>query len=250
MNRPLENKVAVVTGASKGIGAEIARDFARKGANVIVNYNHSKAEADNLVHEIIKHGGKAIAVQADVSQEKEIKRLFSEIKKTYGSIDILVNNAGIYEFSPLEDLTTEHFHKQFNLNVLGLLLTTQEAVRHFNPKGGSIVNISSAVVSLLPADSTVYSATKAAVDAITKVLSKELAPKNIRVNAVNPGMIETEGVRAAGLNEGDFRAWIESTTPLKRVGQVGDVAPAVSFLVSNDAGYMTGETLFIAGGVN
>lgn len=250
MNKPFENKVAVVTGSSKGIGAEIARDFARKGARVVINYSRSKADADNVVNEIVKKGGKAIAIQADVSQEADIKRLFSEIKKTYGPIDILVNNAGIYAFSPLEEITAEHFHQQFNLNVLGLILASQEAVRHFNKKGGSIVNISSAVVSLLPADSVVYSATKAAVDAITKVLSKELAPKNIRVNAVNPGMIETEGVMSAGLNAGDFRKMVESTTPLKRVGQVGDVAPVVSFLASDDAGYMTGETLYIAGGVN
>jgi 3-oxoacyl-[acyl-carrier protein] reductase len=250
MNRPFENKVAVVTGSSKGIGAEIARDFARKGASVVVNYSRSKTEADNLVNEIVKKGGKAIAIQADVSQEADIKRLFSETKKTYGPIDILVNNAGIYEFSPLEEVTADHFHKQFNLNVLGLILASQEAVRHFNSKGGSIINVSSAIVSLLPPDSVVYSATKAAVDAITKVLSKELAPQNIRVNAVNPGMIETEGVVSAGLNEGDMREWVESTTPLKRIGQVRDVAPVVSFLVSDDAGYMTGETLFIAGGVN
>jgi len=250
MTEQFAGKVAVVTGASKGIGAEVSRHLASKGAIVVVNYSKSEEEANRVVDEIIKKGGQAIAVQADVTKEDDIKRLFSEAKKSFGPIDILVNNAGIYEFSPLDQVTAEHFHKQFNLNVLALILVTQEAVRHFNKNGGSIVNISSVVASSTPPDSVVYSATKGAVDAITKVLCKELAPRKIRVNAVNPGMIETEGVVSAKLNKGDFRKWIESTTPLARIGQVQDVAPVVAFLASDDAGYITGETVFIAGGIN
>src|SRR5258707_1792721 len=200
----LEGKVAVVTGASKGIGAAIAEHFGAEGASVVVNYASSKSGADAVVKRITAKGGKAIAVQADVSQPKDITRLFAETKAAYGKLDILVNNAGVYEFAPLESITPEHFHKQFNLNVLGLLLTTQEAVKNFNGKGGSIINIGSIVGSMPGAMGSVYSATKGAGGNITMPLSKELGPKKIRVNSLNPGMVETEGVRALGFAESDF----------------------------------------------
>lgn len=248
--KKLTGKVALVTGASKGIGAEIALQLAREGAAVAVNYSSSKEGADRVVAKIIEHGGKAIAIKADISNPKEIEALASQTSQAFGPIDILVNNAGIYEFSPLDTITPEHFHKQFDLNVLGLLLVTQAAVRHFHPTGGNIVNISSAVASLAPANSAVYTATKASVDAITSVLSKELAPRKIRVNSVNPGMIITEGVKSAGLHEGEMRAWIESTTPLERVGTVEEIAAVVVFFVSNDAAYITGETLHVSGGAH
>lgn len=250
MSRSLEGKVSVVTGASKGIGAAIAQHLAAAGSAVVVNYSSSKEGADQVVAEIVGKGGKAIAVQANVAVEKDIVRLFAETMKAFDRVDILVNNAGIYEFAPLEDITAEHFHKQFDLNVLGLLLTTREAVKHFGARGGSIVNISSGVATLAPPNTSVYSATKAAVDAVTSSLSKELAPRKIRVNSINPGMIETEGVRAAGLNEGDMRKWIESNTPAGRIGRVADIAPAVVFLASDDADYITGETLHITGGLH
>ena len=249
MSRKLVGKVALVTGASKGIGAAIALRLADEGALVAVNYNSSKAGADRVVAEIVSKGGKAIAVYGNLSKAEEIKSVIDETKNSLGSIDVLVNNAGIYEFSPLDAITPEHFHKQFNLNVLGLLLVTQEAVRAFSDKGGSIVNISSVVSTSAPATGAVYSATKAAVDSITMVLSKELAERNIRVNAVNPGMIETEGVVTAGFNVGDMRNWIESITPMKRIGTVNEIASVVAFLASNDAAYVTGETLHISGGL-
>jgi 3-oxoacyl-[acyl-carrier protein] reductase len=245
----LSGKVAVVTGASKGIGAAIAKALAAEGAAVVVNYASSKGGAERVVNDIMKQGGKALAVQGDVSRKADIDRLFAETKRVFGRLDVLVNNAGIYEFSPLEGVTEEHFHKQFNLNVLGLLLTTQEAVNHFGPEGGSIVNISSTVSTFTPPNASVYSATKAAVDAITRSLAKELGPRRIRVNAVNPGMVVTEGVQAAGLNEGDFRKEIEARTPLGRIGQVEDIAPAAAFLASPDSGWITGETFVIAGGL-
>src|SRR6266481_7421028 len=215
----LSGKVAVVTGASKGIGASIAKHLAAEGAAVVVNYASSRAGADKVVAEITGKGGKAVAIQADVAKKAEIDRLFAESKKAFGALDILVNNAGIYEFVPLEGVTEEHFHRQFNLNVLGLILTTQEAVRQFGPAGGSIVNISSVASSAAPPTGSVYSATKAAVDAVTKSLAKELGPRNIRVNAINPGMVETEGVRSAGIAESDFRRQVEAQTPLGRIGQ-------------------------------
>lgn len=245
----LTNKVAVVTGASKGIGAAIAKALAAEGASVVVNYSSSKEGADKVVAEITGQGGKAIAVQGDVSQQADIERLFDAAKKAYGHLDILVNNAGIYEFSPLEGITAEHFHKQFNLNVLGLLLTSQEALKHFNGTGGSIINISSGVSTLTPANTAVYSATKAAVDAITRSLGKELGARQIRVNAINPGMIETEGVHSAGFLESDFRKNLESTTPLGRIGKTSDIAPAAVFLASSDSAYMTGETIILTGGL-
>jgi 3-oxoacyl-[acyl-carrier protein] reductase len=245
----LTGKVAVVTGASKGIGVSIAKHLAAEGASVVVNYASSKEGADRVVADIVRKGGKAIAVQADVSRKADIDRLFVETKKAFGPLDILINNAGIYEFLPLDGVTTEHFHKQFDLNVLGLLLTSQEAAKHFGPDGGSIVNISSLASTYTPATSSVYSGTKAAVDAITKALAKELGPRNIRVNAINPGMVETEGVHSAGFIESDFRKQVESQTPLGRIGQPEDVAPAAVFFASSDAAWITGETLVIAGGL-
>ncbi len=249
MSKKLEGKVALVTGASKGIGAAIALRLADEGAAVAVNYSSSREGADRVVAEITRKGGKAVAVHGNLAKPEDIKGVVDASKKALGAIDILVNNAGIYEFAPLDGITPEHFHKQFNLNVLGLLLTTQEAVRAFSDKGGSIVNISSGVSTITPPNSAVYTATKAAVDAITMVLSKELAARKIRVNAVNPGMIKTEGVVAAGFAEGDMRNWIESVTPMARIGTVDEVASVVAFLVSNDAAYVTGETLHITGGL-
>ena len=244
----LSGKVAVVTGASKGIGASIAKHLAAEGAAVVVNYASSKTGADKVVAEITSAGGRAIAVQADVAKKAEINRLFAESKKAFGAPDILVNNAGIYEFAPLEAVTEEHFHRQFNLNVLGLILTTQEAIKQFGPAGGSIINISSIASSGAPATGSVYSATKAAVDAVTKSLAKELGPRKIRVNAINPGMVETEGVHSAGIADSDFRKQVEATTPLGRIGQPQDIAGAAVFLASADSAWITGETLVIAGG--
>jgi 3-oxoacyl-[acyl-carrier protein] reductase len=188
-------------------------------------------------------------VQANVAKHADIQRLFSETKKAFGSLDILVNNAGIYEFAPLEEVTAEHFHKMFDLNVLGLILATQEAVKHFGPGGGSIINISSVAARSAPATTSVYSATKAAVNAVTKSLAQELGPRHIRVNAINPGMVETEGVHAAGIAESDFRKQVESQTPLGRIGQPQDIAPAAVFLASADSAWITGETFYISGGL-
>jgi 3-oxoacyl-[acyl-carrier protein] reductase len=245
----LAGKVAVVTGASKGIGAEIARQLAAEGAAVVVNYASSKEGADRVVDQIAKRGGNALAVQADVAKKSDVERLFAATKTAFGSLDILVNNAGVYEFSPLEQVTEEHFHKQFDLNVLGLILCSQEALKHFGSAGGSIINISSAASTLTPPTTSVYSATKAAVDAVTRSLAKELGPRGIRVNAINPGMIETEGVRSAGFDKSDFRTQMESQTPLGRIGQPDDIAPAAVFLASSDSKWITGETLQIAGGL-
>jgi 3-oxoacyl-[acyl-carrier protein] reductase len=246
--KKLDGKVAVVTGASKGIGAAIAKQFAAEGATVVVNYASSKQDADRVVDEIAKRGGKAIAVQADVAKKAEIERLFADTRKAFGNLDILVNNAGIYEFAPLEEITEEHFHKHFDINVLGVLLTSQAALKHFGPEGGSIINISSGASTSAPPGASVYSATKAAVDTITKSLAKELGLRKIRVNAINPGMVETEGVRAAGFIESDFQKSFESQSALGRIGQPDDIAPAAVFLASSDAGWITGETLLIAGG--
>ncbi|MFA6210454.1 MAG: glucose 1-dehydrogenase [Candidatus Obscuribacterales bacterium] len=249
MKKKLEGKVAIVTGASKGIGASIAKHMALEGASVVVNYASSKEGADAVVSEIEKAGGKAIAVKADVSKKAEIESLFAQAKKSFGQLDILVNNAGRYEFAPLEAVTEDHFHKLFDLNVLGLILSAQEAVKHFGPDGGNIINISSIVATLAPPNGAVYSATKAAVDAVTKSLAKELGPKQIRVNSINPGMVETEGVIAAGMSEGDFRNKIEADTPLGRIGQPQDIATAAVFFASSDSSWITGETLVIAGGL-
>ena len=249
MSKKLEGQVAVVTGASKGIGAAIAEHLAAAGAAVVVNYASSKAGAEAVVKRIRQADGKAVAVQADVSKPEDIRRLFAETKKAFGKVDILVNNAGIYEFGPLEAINAEHFHKQFDLNVLGLLWATQEAVKHFGPSGGSIVNISSVVSTLAPPAASVYSATKAAVDAVTRSLAKELGPRKIRVNSINPGMIETEGFHAAGIAESDSRKQVEAQTPLGRIGQPHDIAPVAVFLASPDSGWITGETLYISGGM-
>src|SRR5271155_1489749 len=234
----LKDQVAVVTGASKGIGAGIAKALAAEGASVVVNYSSSKTGADKVVADITSKGGKAIAVQGDVSKQADINRRF----------DILVNNAGIYDFAPIEAVTEDSFHKQFNLNVLGLILSSQAAVKDFGPNGGNIINISSIVSTLAPPNASVYSATKAAVDAVTKSLAKELGPKKIRVNSINPGLVITEGVQTAGFHEGDFRKQFEAQAPLGRVGQPDDIAPAAVFLASEDSSWLTGETLYISGG--
>jgi 3-oxoacyl-[acyl-carrier protein] reductase len=247
MNR-LAGKVAVVTGASKGIGASIAEHLAAEGASVVVNYASSKAGADGVVKRIQDKGGKALAVQGDVSKPDEIKKVFAETKKAFGKLDVLVNNAGVYEFRPLEAITPDHFHKQFDLNVLGLLLTTQEAVNLIGSAGGSIINISSIVGPMPVQQAAVYSATKAAVDAVTVSLSKELGPKKIRVNSLNPGMVETEGLHTAGFAESDFRKMLESQTPLGRIAQPEDIARAAVFFASDEAGWVTGQTLILAGG--
>lgn len=248
MSNTLEGKVALVTGASKGIGAEIALQLAAQGASVAVNYSSSKAGADSVVAKIKAKGGKAVAVHGNLADPKDVTSAVAETVKALGPIDILVNNAGVYEFSPLDGITPEHFHKQFNLNVLGLLLVSQEAARNFNANGGSIINISSGVSTITPPNSAVYTATKASVDAITAVLSKELAPRKIRVNAVNPGMIVKEGVKASGFDGGEMRTWIESVTPMGRIGKVEEIASVVAFLASEGASYVTGETLHVTGG--
>lgn len=247
MNR-LKGKVAVVTGASKGIGAAIAEHLAAEGASVVVNYAASKAGADAVVRRIHDKGGTAVAVQADISRTEDIQRLFAQTRAAYGKLDVLVNNAGIYEFAPLDSVTPEHFHKQFNLNVLGLLLATQEAVKLMGPTGGSILNISSIVGPMPVENASVYSATKAAVDAVTIALSKELGPKKIRVNSLNPGMVETEGFHATGLAASDRRKLVESQTPLGRIAQPDDIARVAVFYASDDAGWVTGQTLIVAGG--
>jgi 3-oxoacyl-[acyl-carrier protein] reductase len=249
MSKKLEGQVAVVTGASKGIGAAIAEHLAAAGASVVVNYARSRAGAEAVVQRIRQSGGKAIAVQADVSRLEDVRRLFAETKKAFGKLDILVNNAGVYEFAQLEAISAEHFHKHFDLNVLGLLLTTQEAVKHFGPAGGSIVNMSSFAATSAPPNTSVYSATKAAVNAITRSLAQELGPRKIRVNAVNPGVIETEGLHAAGISGSDFQRQVEAQTPLGRIGRPQDIAPAVVFLASAESAYTTGETLYISGGM-
>jgi 3-oxoacyl-[acyl-carrier protein] reductase len=248
VNRKLGGNVAIVTGASKGIGASIAKQLAESGAAVVVNYASSKEGADRLVADIEASGGRAVAVQADVAKAADVERLFSEAKTTFGRLDIVVNSAGIYEFSPIEQVTEEHFHRQFDLNVLGLILVAKQAVQHFGAEGGSIVNISSIASTAAPPNASVYSATKAAVDAVTHSLAKELGPRKIRVNAINPGMVETEGLKASGL-ESEFRDQVEAQTPLGRIGRPEDIAPAAVFLASSDSAWITGETLHITGGM-
>lgn len=249
--KKLSGKVAVVTGASKGIGASIARHLAAEGATVVVNYASSREGADRVVADITGEGGKAVAIQANVARKEDIDRLFAETASAFGHVDILVNNAGIYEMAPIEEVTEEHYRKQFDLNVLGLLLTTQEALKHLNPAGGSIINISSVVSTYAPAGASVYSATKGAVDTITRSLAKELGSRGIRVNSINPGMVETEGTQAAGITEADneFRKHVEATTPLGRIGQPQDIATAAVFLASADSSWVTGETFYISGGL-
>ncbi|HEY6989281.1 MAG TPA: glucose 1-dehydrogenase [Bryobacteraceae bacterium] len=245
----LKNKVAVVTGASKGIGAGIAKGLAAEGAAVVVNYASSKEGADRVVAEIVEKGGQAIAIQGDVAKAADVERLFAETTKTYGRLDVLVNNAGVYQFAPLGEITEEQFHRHFNTNVLGLLLATQQAAKFFGPEGGSVINIGSTATQVTPPTTAVYTATKGAVDAVTRVLAKELGPKKIRVNSINPGMVETEGVRSMGIIGSDFQVQFESQTPLGRIGQPQDIAPIAVFLASADSGWLTGETLLASGGL-
>lgn len=244
----LSGKVAVVTGASKGIGADIAKGLAREGASVVVNYAASKEGAEKVVSEITEAGGNAFAVQGDVAKEADVNRLFEETRKAFGKLDVLVNNAGVYQFSPIEEFSPELYSRLFNTNVLGTLLATREAVKLFGDNGGSIINIGSAVTELHPPTSAVYTGTKGAIDSITAVLSKELGPRKIRVNALNPGMIETEGVHSAGFIGSDFQKSIEAEAPLGRIGQPNDVTPVAVFLASDDSGWVTGETIVASGG--
>ena len=245
----LADQVAIVTGASKGIGAEIAKQLAAEGANVVVNYASSKEGADRVVDEIAKRGGKAIAVQADVAKKNDIERLFAETKNAFGRLDILVNNAGVYQFAPIEAVTEEEFHREYNTNVLGLLLATQEALKHFGAEGGSVINVSSIATSVTPPNSSVYTGTKGAVDAITRVLAKELGPKKVRVNAIRPGGVVTEGFHAMGGPGSDFEKQMIAQTPLGRIGQPHDIAPAAVFLASRDGAWITGETIMVGGGL-
>ncbi|HEX3662948.1 MAG TPA: glucose 1-dehydrogenase [Acidobacteriaceae bacterium] len=244
----LTNKVAVVTGASKGIGAAIAKGLAAEGASVVVNYASSREGADRVVKDITAGGGKAIAVQGDVAKSADVERLFAETRKAFGRVDVLVNNAGVYEFAPLGDVTEKQFHRMFDTNVLGLILATQEAAKHF-AEGGSVINIGSVASTLTPPTSAVYTATKGAVDAVTRVLAKELGPKKIRVNSINPGGVETEGFHTAGFAGSDFEKNMVAQTPLGRLGQPQDIAPIAVFLASEESGWLTGETLLASGGM-
>lgn len=245
----LTDKVAVVTGASKGIGAGIAKGLAAAGAAVVVNYASSKEGADRVVKDITEAGGRAIAVQGDVSKAGDVERIFAETKRAYGRLDVLVNNAGVYQFAPLEDITEDQFHRQFNTNVLGLILATQQAVKYFGPEGGSVINVGSLASHQTPPATTVYSATKGAVDAVTHVLAKELGAKKIRVNSINPGPVETEGAHALGMIGSDFMNGLEAQTPLGRIGQPEDYGPVAVFLASDDSAWVSGETLLVAGGL-
>ena len=245
----LKGKVALVTGASKGIGAAIAKSLAAEGASVVVNYATSKAGADAIVAEISAAGGKAVAVRGDVSRAADAQAIVNAAIERFGRLDVLVNNSGVYKFSPLEDITEEHFHKHFNVNVLGLLLVTQAAARHLG-EGSSIINIGSVVSRITPPGSAVYTGTKAAVDGITGVLSRELGQRKIRVNAINPGMVETEGTRAAGIIGSDFETGTVAQTPLGRIGQPNDIASVAVFLASDDSRWLTGEQLLAGGGLH
>jgi 3-oxoacyl-[acyl-carrier protein] reductase len=247
MNK-LKGKVAVVTGASKGIGAAIAKAFAAEGASVVVNYASSKAGADKVVADIIAAGGKAVAVGGDVSKAAEAQGIIDAAIKNYDRLDILVNNSGVYEFAPIESITEEAFHKTFNINVLGAILTTQAAVKHLG-EGASIINIGSGVSRITPANSTVYTGSKGALDAITGVLARELGPRKIRVNSVNPGMVDTEGAQTGGMIGSDFETALIAQTPLGRTGKVGDIAPIAVFLASDDSAWLTGEQLLATGGI-
>jgi len=245
----LKGKVAIVTGASKGIGAGIAKGLGEAGASVVVNYASSKTDAERVVNEIKQKGGKAIAVQGDVSKADDVKRLFEDTKKAFGALDVLVNNAGVYDFAPLESITEDEFHRHFNTNVLGLILATREAVKYFGDKGGSVINIGSVVSTMTPPNSVVYTATKGAVDAATRVLAKELGPKRVRVNSINPGGVETEGTHRGGIVGSDFANQMIAQTPLGRFGQPDDIAPVAVFLASPDSGWLTGEVLVASGGL-
>jgi 3-oxoacyl-[acyl-carrier protein] reductase len=244
----LKGKVAVVTGASKGIGAGIAKGLAAEGASVVVNYSSSKEGADKVVAEIKAKGGKAVAVQGDVAKAADVERLFAETKKAFGRLDVLVNNAGVYEFSPIGDVTEKHFHRIFDTNVLGPILATREAAKYFG-ESGSVINVGSVASTSGPATTVVYSATKGALDTVTRVLANELGPKKIRVNSINPGPVETEGVRAAGMIGSDFLKGAIAQTPLGRIGQPEDFGPIAVFLASEESGWLTGETLLASGGL-
>jgi 3-oxoacyl-[acyl-carrier protein] reductase len=244
----LSGKVAIVTGASKGIGAGIAKALAGAGAAVAVNYASSREGADRVVAEIKRAGGRALAIQGDVSRAEDVRRLFEETQTQLGTPDVLVNNAGVFRFHPLEAVTEEEFHRQFNTNVLGLILATREAARHFGADGGSVINIGSVASEAAPPNSVVYSATKGAVDAVTRVLAKELGPRRIRVNSINPGGVETEGTHEIGLAGGDFEREVVARTPLGRFGQPTDIAPVAVFLASPESGWLTGEVVTASGG--
>ncbi len=244
----LQNKVAIVTGASKGIGAAIARQLAADGAQVIVNYASGKSDAEKVVADIAAAGGQACAVAADVTQQIEVEALIKAALDRFGRLDIVVNNAGVYQFAKIEESTEALYRRQFDINVLGTLLVTAAATPHLS-NGSSIINISSFVTRVFIAESAIYSGAKGAIDAITGVLSKELGPRGIRVNAVNPGLIETEGSHSAGAINSDFQTWNEAQTPLGRIGQVQDVAPIVAFLASDAAGWITGEVMLASGGM-
>jgi len=246
----LSGKVAIVTGASKGIGAGIAKSLAAEGAAVVVNYSSSKAGADRVVAQITAKGGKAVAVQGDVGKAEDVKRLFEKTKDTFGSLDILVNNAGVYRFEPLEQVTEDEFHREFNTNVLGTILSTREAIKYFGPDGGSVINISSVASTLTPPQSVVYSATKSALDGVTRVLAKELGSRNIRVNSINPGGVETEGTLSSGIVGSDFANQMIARTPLGRFGQPEDIAPIAVFLASPESSWLTGEIITASGGLS
>ncbi|HWD28132.1 MAG TPA: glucose 1-dehydrogenase [Rhizomicrobium sp.] len=244
----LKGKIAVVTGASKGIGAGIAARLAEEGAAVVVNYASDRSGADRIVSDIKTKGGRAVAVQGDVAKAGDVKRLFEETQKAFGAPDILVNNAGVFKFTSLDDVAADEFHRQFDINVLGTLLATQEAARRFGDKGGSVINVSSVVSQSAPAGAAIYAATKGAVDTLTGVLAKELGPRNIRVNAVAPGLTETEGTHTAGFANGDFADHAKAQTPLGRIGQPDDIAKVAVFLASDDSAWLTGERIVAAGG--
>jgi 3-oxoacyl-[acyl-carrier protein] reductase len=246
--RELSGKVAIVTGASKGIGAAIARGLGAVGAAVVVNYASSREGAERVVADIVAKGGKAIAIGADVSKAADVQRLFNETKKAFGSLDVLVNNAGVYRFAPLEEVTEDEFHREFNINVLGVLLASREALKYFGSDGGSVINISSVASQSPTPTAVVYSATKGAVDTITRVLAKELGSRNIRVNAINPGGVETEGLHDMGVIGSEFEKQMVARTPLGRLGQPDDIASVAVFLASAASGWMTGETIAVGGG--
>jgi 3-oxoacyl-[acyl-carrier protein] reductase len=245
----LTDKVAVVTGASKGIGAGIAKALAAEGASVVVNYATSRRDADTVVAAITSKGGKAIAIQGDVSKSDDVERLFADATGAFGRVDILVNNAGIYRFAPIETVTEDEFHQHFNINVLGVLLATKEAIKHFTADGGSIINFSTTVTRNPPPGTSLYIASKAAIEAMTRVFAKELGPRKIRVNAISPGEVETEGTRSAGIVGSDFEKQMLQRTPLGRIGQPDDIAPVAVFLASDDARWVTGEILAVSGGL-
>lgn len=247
-SQKLNGKVALITGASKGIGAGIAKAYANQGAKVVVNYASDKNGADKVVQEIITNGGKAIAIQGNVEKSADVKRIFEEIAKTFGQLDILVNNAGVYSFAGIDDITEESFHRMFNINVLGSILTIQQAVKLFGDKGGAVINLGSIVSTLDMPTTLVYTQTKYAVDAMTRILAKEFGPKKIRINSINPGLIETEGSHSSGVMNGDAERWHVSETPLGRVGKPDDIAKVAVFLASEDSYWITGETIAVSGG--